>query len=178
MLQRLTLTDEKSLIRIELLGQFDGDEYTICATTFCHEDGACSKTASMSMDFLPIEVITLIVHSLDLESAIHLAMSNKALRQTTVKGIDDLAKDEIEERHPWMLPHTPREIAYWNACRAQQEQRSRLYYDLSSPSIRWLSHMKACLTDPTDSVRNRRRVWKAAAAIFAKAEEGNHLECA
>ncbi|PWN86459.1 hypothetical protein FA10DRAFT_57778 [Acaromyces ingoldii] len=114
-----------------------------------------------------------IVDRIDVRSALHFATTSKTIREAVASRIDEVARREMEQLHPWMLPFTPRELRYWES---RQVARTETNDEQSKKGSIWLSHMKACLQSPTCSIRNRRRIWRSATSIFHEAKERGLLE--
>ncbi|KAG9124344.1 hypothetical protein FRC07_011981 [Ceratobasidium sp. 392] len=116
-----------------------------------------------SITALPVELLHSISLSLSLSDIISLAAVNKAIYNALIgnaDGRDALAKAYMRSQTPWYLPHGEAELKWWHERKGDD-------------ALGW-NYLQRCYTQ-SHSMRNRRRIWKAAESIE---EECEKEECA
>ncbi|KAG8726970.1 hypothetical protein FRC12_022905 [Ceratobasidium sp. 428] len=120
---------------------------------------ADSDSSRVPISQLPIELLLSICSDLPLPDIITLATSSKVLYVPllgTLEACDALAKTYMHTRARWCLPHGEAELKWWNDRNGDE-------------ALGW-DYMRRCHVE-NHSMRNRRRIWRAAESIEDECEK-------
>ncbi|QRV76886.1 F-box protein [Ceratobasidium sp. AG-Ba] len=108
---------------------------------------------------LPLEILHSLVAYLPLSDVISLALSSKTLYNLLLSKMatrDTIAKSYVRLQAPWYLPYGEAELKWWN--------------DRNGDKVLGWEYLKRCFVT-SHSMRNRRRIWKAAESIEQECEK-------
>ncbi|KAG8739114.1 hypothetical protein FRC11_000912, partial [Ceratobasidium sp. 423] len=107
---------------------------------------------------LPLEIVQCIARELDVRDVIVLATLNKVLYYYLLgnqEARDSLARAYIHRHARWCLPYGESELKWWNERRGDD-------------ALGW-DYLRRCWSE-SHSMRNRRRIWRAAESIEEECE--------
>ncbi|KAF5341947.1 hypothetical protein D9611_001517 [Ephemerocybe angulata] len=119
---------------------------------------------------LPLEILFLICEPLPLKSFLAVLSLDKRLRELLLAHSDVLSYNALKKFEPWYLPALPiktpdgnrdrEELEYWEM---QWEEHGKIQPHETQSNVRWLDYRIQC--SQSLSMRNRKRIWRAAKTI-------------